>query len=273
MKTVLHRNKIKTGIALLVLCVGLPVRAQQAPTADADALAKQLANPVSSLISVPFQLNYDDGYSLGGERWTMNVQPVVPVSLNKDWNLISRTIAPLISQRDVVNSDSQSGLGDIVQSLFFSPKSPTASGWIWGAGPVFLFPTATDNLLGAKKWGIGPTAVVLKQTEEGWTYGALVNHIWSVAGDNSRADVSATFMQPFLAKGLGQGRTASINLESTYNWKSEQWNVPLNLGFSQVLKFGKQLVSLQGGVRAYLDAPPDGPDWGLRFTVTLLYPK
>ncbi len=265
----------KIFIFSLLLGSIFPVHAQQAQSADADALAKQLSNPVAALISVPLQLNYDEGHGANGdgERWLLNVQPVVPIDISEDWNLISRTIVPLIDQRAVVNSDSQSGVGDIVQSVFFSPKAPTANGWIWGAGPVFLLPTATDDLIGGEKWGMGPTAVALKQTAEGWTYGALANHIWSVAGDDNRADVSATFLQPFLAKGLGQGRTASVNLESTYDWKSKQWNVPLNLQYSKVTKWGKQLVSLQGGVRAYLDTPPGGPDWGLRFVVTFLYPR
>ncbi len=265
----------KIFIFSLLLGSIFPVHAQQAQSADADALAKQLSNPVAALISVPLQLNYDEGHGANGdgERWLLNVQPVVPIDISEDWNLISRTIVPLIDQRAVVNSDSQSGVGDIVQSVFFSPKAPTANGWIWGAGPVFLLPTATDDLIGGEKWGMGPTAVALKQTAEGWTYGALANHIWSVAGDDTRADVSATFLQPFLAKGLGQGRTASVNLESTYDWKSKQWNVPLNLQYSKVTKWGKQLVSLQGGVRAYLDTPPGGPDWGLRFVVTFLYPR
>ena len=258
-----------------MLVLMLPAQAEQDQTANADALAKQLSNPVAALISVPLQLNYDEGHGAtgDGERWLLNVQPVIPIDLNEDWNLISRTIVPLIDQRDVVNTESQSGLGDIAQSVFFSPKKPTASGWIWGAGPVFLLPTATDDLLGGEKWGIGPTAVALKQTETGWTYGALVNHIWSVVGEDDRADISATFLQPFVSKGLGQGRTASANLESTYDWKTKQWNVPLNLQYAQITKFGSQLVSLQAGARAYLDTPPGGPDWGLRFTVTFLFPR
>ena len=134
------------------------------PAHDADALAKALSNPVAALISVPLQLNYDAGYALGGERFTLNIQPVIPISISEDWNMISRTILPLIAQSDVVNNDSQSGLGDTVQSLFFSPKAPTTSGWIWGVGPAFMLPTATDDLLGTEKWSIGPTAVVLKQT-------------------------------------------------------------------------------------------------------------
>jgi hypothetical protein len=149
----------------------------------------------------------------------------------------------------------------------------TEGGWTWGIGPVLLLPTATDDLLGAGKWGAGPTAVALRQTPAGWTYGALANHLWSFAGESDRADVNATYLQPFLAKGLGRGRTISVALESTYDWESEQWTVPLNFGFSRVSKLGNQLVSWQGGARYYVDAPDGAAEWGLRFTFTLLYPR
>lgn len=240
---------------------------------SADELAKQLSNPVAALISVPMQLNYDSGYSNGGEKWLLNVQPVVPITLNERWNLISRTILPIIDQKNVVNEGSQSGLGDVVQSFFFSPTKPTASGWIIGAGPAMLLPTATNNLLGQDQWALGPTAVALKQTETGWTYGALANQLWSVSGSDDRPDVNAMFLQPFLTKALGKGRTLAFNFESTYDWDRSQWTLPLNVGYSQVTKLGSQLVSWQGGVRGYLDAPEGGPDWGLRFTFTLLFPK
>lgn len=240
---------------------------------SADELAKQLSNPVAALISVPLQFNYDDGFANGGDRTTLNIQPVVPMSISADWNLISRTIVPVVSQANVIGNDSQSGLGDITQSFFFSPKKPTASGWIWGVGPALLLPTATKDQLGTEKWGLGPTAVALKQTEGGWTYGALVNHIWSVAGNDDRNDVSNTFLQPFIAKGLGQGRTLALNLESSYDWKGNQWTVPMNLMYSKVMKFGEQLVSLQGGVRYYVERPDGGPNWGLRANITFLFPR
>lgn len=264
---------ILTGIA--AACGPPPAVGQQAPAqaADADALAKQLANPVASLISVPLQLNWDTGYANDGERWLLNVQPVVPIALNEDWNLISRTILPVIHQSDVGGDGSDSGIGDVTQSLFFSPKSPTAGGWTWGVGPAFLLPTASEDVLGTEQWAIGPTAVVLKQTEDGWTYGALANYLVSVAGDDDRADVDAMFLQPFLAKALGRGRTATVNFESTYDFEREGWTVPLNLTYSQVTKVGGQLVSFAVGGRAWLERPTGGPDWGLRLVVTLLYPK
>ena len=243
---------------------------------DTEALAKQLANPIASLTSVPMQLNYDDGIGPfdDGEKFTLNVQPVIPVSISDDWNMISRTIIPIVSQHDVFpGAGSQFGLGDTLQSLFFSPKALTKGGWTWGVGPALLAPTATDDLLGGGQWAAGPTAVALRQTAAGLTYGALVNHLWSFAGDDDRGDINATYFQPFLAKGLGQGRTLSVALESTYNWESEQWTVPLNVGYSKVSKIGTQLVSYQGGVRYYLEAPDAAAEWGLRFTFTLLYPK
>lgn len=257
----------------ILAAIAAPAFAQQSGGASTDELARQLSNPVAALISVPFQLNYDTGYDNDGERWSMHIQPVIPVSISDDWNMVSRTILPVVDQRNVINDDSQSGLGDVTQSLFFSKKKPGARGWIIGVGPAFLLPTATDDLLGTEKWAIGPTAVVLRQTEAGWTYGALVNHLWSVAGDEDRADVSSTFLQPFLSKTLGKGRTVTVNVESTYDWEAEQWTIPTNFTYSKVTRLGGQMMSFAGGARVYLDTPTGGPDWGLRFAVTLLYPE
>lgn len=259
--------------ALLAIAFPLSCFAQEH---DADSLARQLSNPLASLVSVPLQLNWDDGYGLDdeGQRLQLNVQPVAPVSISDDWNMISRTIVPIISQDDVVpGGGSQFGLGDVTQSLFFSPKETGPGGWVWGIGPVFYLPTATADELGADKWGFGPTAVALKQTKTGWTYGALFNHVWSVAGDDERADISSTFLQPFVSKGIGQGRTISVNLESTYDWKQSQWSVPLNLSYSKVGSIGSQRISWAVGARWWAETPEGGPDWGVRLVLTLLYPK
>lgn len=252
--------------AALLLALSLPAFAN-----DAD-LAKQLANPISSLISVPVQGNLDFGMGPGdGSKFTMNLQPVIPFGLNEDWNVISRTILPVVDQEGIAlgGANDAFGLGDTVQSFFFSPKS---SDPIWGIGPVFLLPTATDSLLGTEKWGAGPTAVILKQSGP-WTYGALANHLWDFAGDDARASVNATFLQPFVSYITETKTTFTINAESTYDWQREQWNIPLNLVVSQLLKIGDQPIQLSGGVRYYLETPDGGPEWGLRFAVTWLFPK
>ena len=264
---------MKPGIlfaaAAAAAALPLPAVAQ-----DAD-LAKKLSNPVASLISVPFQFNYDSGYGpLDGDRAVLNIQPVIPISINDDWNVISRTILPFIWQNDIAgNSGSQFGLGDITQSFFFSPKEPGPGGIVWGAGPVFLLPTATDTMLGSGKWGLGPTAVVLKQ-DGPWTYGALANHIWSVAGNSDRPDISSTFLQPFISYTTPDAWTFSLNTESTYDWKNDQWAVPINFSVAKLLKFGEQPVSFQVGARYWAEAPENGPNgWGFRAGITFLFPQ
>ena len=242
--------------------------------AKAADLAKTLANPIGALISVPFQNNFDFGGGPAGDgyQYKLNLQPIVPFTLSKDWLLISRTVLPVVYQKDIADTSSQSGLSDTVQSFFLSPVKPTRGGWIWGAGLALLLPTATDDLLGSKKWGAGPTAVVLKQ-QNGWTYGALVNHVWSFAGESGRADVNATYLQPFVSYTLKRAMTFTLNTESTYDWENEQWTAPLNLMVQQLVKIGKQPVALTVGGRYYADKPDGGPDWGLRLAVILLFPK
>lgn len=239
-------------------------------------LAKQLANPVAALISVPFQYNYDEniGPDDKGTRHTLNIQPVIPVDISEDWNMISRTILPVIDQTDIApGSGNQTGTGDVLQSLFFSPKAPTQNGWILGAGPAFLLPTGSDDLLTADKWGIGPTAVALKQSGP-WTYGALVNHIASVAGKDDRDDISSTFVQPFLTYGTPNGVTFGINSESTYDWKGDEGAVPVNFQINKVSKFGKQMVQYGAGLRYWAQSTEAGPEgWAFRLNFVLLYPK
>lgn len=249
-----------------------PSSPTQASLSDAD-LAKKLANPVASLVSVPLQANWDFGIGVSdATRFTLNIQPVIPIDLSTDWNLIVRTILPVIdAESPAPGIDDASGLGDTVQSFFFSPKEPVG-GWILAAGPVALWPTATDTQLGSEQWGAGPTALALKQ-DGPWTYGLLANHIWSYAGDDDRAEVNATFLQPFCAYITKTKTTFTLNSESTYDWTAEQWTVPMNFIISQMFRVGKLPVQASVGGRYYLEKPDGGPEWGLRAVFTLLFPK
>ncbi len=268
-------RNLRTGTRVLA-AFGLPLFAQACLAQSAEELAKKLANPIAAMISVPFQMNWDTniGPVEDGDRFTMNVQPVVPISLNEDWNIISRTILPIIDQSDIFpGAGSQTGTGDTVQSLFFSPKAPTADGWIWGVGPVLLLPTGSNDLLTADKWGAGPTAVALKH-EGRVTYGVLGNHIWSFAGDAKRSDISSTFIQPFATYGWPGGWSATVTADSTYDWKGEQWTIPLGVFVNKVTRIGGQIVQVGAGPRYYAESGSGGPhDWGFRAVVVLLFPR
>jgi hypothetical protein len=249
------------------------------PPEEAQALAKQLSNPIAALISVPLQSNYDWGLGPNGVGWQykLNIQPVIPVPLNADWNLISRTIVPVIDQGSAAPGHNvQAGLGDTVQSIFFSPQKATAGGLIWGVGPVALLPTATENLLGSRHWGLGPTAVVLRQ-QGPWTVGMLANHIWSVAGERDRPAVNATFIQPFLGYTTSQATTFTVNMENTYDWTGKQWTAPLNLMVAQLLKptsGGLPFpIQVQVGYRYYFAKPQGGPKQGVRLNLVALFPR
>lgn len=262
--------------ALLGAALSGEACAQSAPGGGGSAsdLAQQLSNPVASLISVPIQSNFDWGYGADGDgfRYTANIQPVIPVSVGEDWNMISRTILPVISQNDVTGPDtSQFGLGDITQSLFFSPKV-AKNGVVWAVGPVFLLPTATDRALGSGKLGAGPTGLLLKIDGKA-TYGVLANHLWSIAGKDDRSDVSASFVQPFFSYTTSRATTYGINAEASYDWVGDKWIVPVNVTISQLVNIGSQPVSLGGGVKYYVASPTGGPDWGLRLVVTFLFPS
>jgi len=242
--------------------------------ATAEELAKKLSNPIASLISVPFQFNFDSGLGAGGNgsRTTVNFQPVVPISLNENWNLISRTIVPFTTETDVTPGTSTSGVGDVVQSFFFSPVEPTKGGAIWGAGPVFLLPTATKNL-GADQFAAGITGVVLKQVGP-WTLGGLANHLWSVGGTSGGTKISATFLQPFVSYTTPTAWTFTGNTETTYDWVRDTWNVPINFTITKLVSIGGNPVSIGGGVRYWAKSPTGGASgWGGRLMITFLYPK
>lgn len=260
---------------LLTVFVAMPLQLAQAGGSDAD-LAQELSNPLADLMTIPIQMTYDRNIGVhdNGTKLATNVQPVIPFEVNSDWNVISRIIIPVISQDDIYpGSGSQFGLGDINLSLFFSPKHPTDGGVVWGVGPTLLFPTATDDLLGSDKWGAGPAGVALT-TVGRWTYGGLANHVWSYAGVSHRAEVSTTFLQPFMAYTTPSAYTISLQSESNYNWESTKWSIPVNVAFAKLTRWGQLPVSLQVGIGYWLESPDSGPEgWRFRLQANFVLPK
>ncbi|KAB7647969.1 transporter [Polymorphobacter fuscus] len=234
----------------------------------------QLSNPVAALISVPLQFNFDGevGPANDGSRISLNVQPVIPISLNNDWNLISRTIVPVVWQKDVFpGAGSQFGISDTVQSFFLSPARP--SGIVWGVGPVVLLPTGTDDLLSTRKWGAGPSALLLKQSGP-WTVAVLANQIWSFAGNSSRSNVSQMLVNPFVTYTTPTAFTVAVAADVIRDWEGKRWTMPVIVNGSQMTRVGGQLVQIGGGLRYYVVSNPVSPrGFAARFTVTLLFPR
>jgi len=238
-------------------------------------LAKAAQNPIAHMISLPFQSNFNFGVGPKEDlQYIMNIQPVIPLHLNNDWNLITRIITPIIHQPALTPmGKDENGLGDINPSFFFSPANPEKL--IWGIGPTMTFPTATKKFLGYQKYSAGPTAVAL--TMKGpWVYGALINNQWSFAGNHKRKKVNAMLLQPFVNYNLPKGWYLTSSPIMTANWVANTdntWTVPVGGGIGKILRIGK--LPVNATISAYYNAvrPTHAADWQLRFQIQLLFPE
>jgi hypothetical protein len=200
----------------------------------------------------------------------LNFQPVMPFGITPGTNVILRVIMPLASQ-PASDGTRVNAMGDVVMTAFFSPVK--AGRIIWGAGPALLRPTATDNALGAEKFGLGPSVVVLTQPGP-WTLGLLFNQIWSASGAADRNDVNTTFLQPFLNYNLGRGLAVGAVMEASANWKAdEHWTAPLLFAVSKVALLGKRPVNFQFGAGPMVARPDGGANWRFRFAATFMFPR
>lgn len=268
----------KSIVVIAVLALAGPAVAENSE----EEMARKLANPVGSVYSLPFEFTADNGAD-NGDAYVLNLQPVIPISLNEKWNLISRTIIPFIDapgtstgrpgNPDPVNGPRTVGLGDISETLFFSPAVPDKI--IWGVGPMFGFPTATGASLGSEKWTVGPAVVLLTQPKP-WTIGTLFGNLWSYAGADDRADINQFFWQYFINRDLGGGWYLTSTPTMTANWNassSDRWMIPVGGGAGKVFKMGTLPIrtQLQG---FYNVVRPDGaPTGSIMLTVQLIFPK
>ena len=242
-----------------------------------EELAKIAQNPVGDLISVPFQNNTNFNY--GPEEKTqniLNIQPVIPVSINKDWNVITRTILPVISQPQLApNVSSQQGIGDTTFTAFLSPANP--GHWIWGAGPVLQLPTHDNRELGNSNWGMGPSFVVLHLAHgDPWVYGVLMNNVWSLSEGKQGGKYNNGLAQPFINYNFPSGLYLTSAPIVTVDWEarsSDKWTVPIGGGVGKIFHFGKLPVNSQIGAYYNVEKPEFGADWQIRAQVQLMFPK
>jgi hypothetical protein len=262
-------------VAVATFCpdAGWAQKAAAPPPAATQDLAKQLANPISSLVSLPFQFNWEQNVGPHEQtRFVLNVQPVMPFAMNRNWNLIARVIVPIVSQPPLVEGGTPAfGVSDVLASFFVSPSH---SRIIWGVGPAVSLPSTTIATLGTEKWSAGPTAVVLEQTGP-WTIGALWNQIWSFSGNPDRADVNQMFLQPFLSYQATKRLTLTLQSEMTANWEVDEgrWTVPINVIVSRLSTFGTFPASYQLGVGGFPVHPDTGPSWKVRGAIVILLPR
>jgi hypothetical protein len=260
--------------ATAAMCLAQPAQAEM----SAEDLAKLAQNPVGNLISVPFQNNTN--FNVGprdGTQDILNIQPVIPITLNPDWNLITRTIIPLIWQPGFSpGQDTRFGLGDAQLSAFVSPSKPGPGGLIWGAGPIIQMPTDTNDL-GNKNWGLGPTVVVLRiQHGDPWVYGALANNVWSLSDDKRGGAFNNGLIQPFVNYNFEGGLYLTSAPIVTVDWKADsgqRWTVPLGGGVGKIFHLGKLPVNSQVSAYYNVEHPDYGANWQLRLQVQLMFPK
>ena len=245
-----------------------------------EALQNATQNPVADLISVPLQNNINPGVGpYSGTQNVLNIQPVFPTHLTENWNLISRIITPIVWQPYTgSNPDNASlgnfGLGDLNPSFFLTPSH--VGKVIWGAGPAFVLPTATDPQLGQGKWSAGPSFVVLAQPPH-WTIGVLANNVWSFAGQSDRRTVNQFLMQYFITRNLSEGWYVTTQPIITANWAAPKakdvWTVPFGLGVGRVMKVGFQPINWS--LQAYGNAvyPTGTSSWGIRLQLSFLFPE
>ena len=264
--------KVKATIAmLLVLAAANSAFGQEKSAAE---LAKATQNPLASMISLPFQNNTNFGIGPDDDTSNiLNIQPVWPFSLNEDWNFITRTIIPLVSQPGVGPGQSRTnGLGDITFTAWVSPKE--SGKWIWGAGGAVVMPTATDDALGTDRWSAGPSVVVLTMPGK-WVIGSLFSNVWSFAGSGD-TDVNFFTWQYFVNYNMDNGWYLTSAPIITANWEANSdniWTVPFGGGVGKIFKIGKQPVN--GQISAYdnVVTPDNGADWQLRLQLQFLFPK
>jgi len=294
--------KATRGLILMMLCLGTilsvcPLWATEppaVPSASGDEAGiqsltevnKKMTNPTSNLWYLNFQQN---NYRLDmgedqGDRWNsnLNFQPVMPVALTEDYNLVTRPVIPLFISQPHPNSenptevDRTTGLGDITLMFNIAARPHLSGNWLLGLGPTFIFPAASTDATGQGKWQVGPSGIV-GYLSKNWILAAFVQQWWSFAGDDSRASTNWMNLQPIATYFLHDGWSIGYSGNILANWEvngDNRWTVPIGLGVSKVVKFGKLPVKITLAGQ-YMPIHPDelGQKWNIQLTFAPVIPQ
>jgi hypothetical protein len=250
----------------LVGAIGTEAQAEEGGTSIAE-LTQERLNPLATAYNLQGTMSF--GFARHQDvQPTFTLQPLIPLPLTEDWRLVTRTDLSII---DLPGPDGVTGLGDLTTSLFLTP---TRTGkWVWGAGPIFQFPTATNEALGTGKWSAGPTGVLV-YVDGPWLNGILVSHLWSFAGQSDREDVSLTTIELKFSYQFSNGWYVQTNPVMTYDWKApagEGWTIPVGFDVGKVFQVGSMGITLQLGAYYNAKKPPGTADWTLETSVTLTF--
>jgi len=232
-------------------------------------LEREDQNPLSRFAKVQFEDNAQFGF--GPDNEVLNffrVQPVMPFHLNQNWDLVTRLIIPVVHQPFPESTD---GLSDINVQLFLTPAQ--TGKFIWGVGPAFILPTATDELIGTEKWSAGPAAAAV-YINGPWLIGVVAQNVISFAGDDSRDDVNAMTVRPTINYNFPNGWYLSSSPSIAANWKADsknRWFVPMGGGVGKVFHVGGQKMSALFESYYHVVSPEIGPDWQMRLQISFLY--
>jgi hypothetical protein len=232
-------------------------------------LVKQANAPISSIFQIRLQDTYVPRFTdVDGQGNTLSVAMTMPLPKYRLLPLPQLSIMALPAAVTLPNG--MTGLGDL--RFLDIAVLDAGHGVIWGVGPTFVFPTASERTTGQGKFQVGPAAAIAYAPAR-WLVGVLAEDLLSFAGADDRPDVHALVLQPFVTYQLGRGWFLRSQPRFVFDWENGTRLLPLDVGAGRVFRIGGQNVSCFVAPSWFRTVNGAGPRYGITFGVSLLYPN